>query len=34
MAFAGPVLLKRIPDDPAKRKLINIEEYIFRMAEV
>ncbi len=28
MAFAGPVLLKRIPDDPAKRKLINMDQYI------
>ena len=28
MAFAGPVLLKRIPDDPAKRKLINIDQYM------
>ncbi len=27
MAFAGPVLLKRIPDDPAKRRLIRYSDY-------
>ncbi len=27
MAFAGPVLLKRIPDDPAKRKLFRYADY-------
>ncbi len=28
MAFAGPVLLKRIPDDPAKRKYFNLVDYM------
>ena len=27
MAFAGPVLLKRIPDDPARRKRITYTDY-------
>ncbi|MGN6366728.1 MAG: NADH-quinone oxidoreductase subunit NuoF [Phycisphaerae bacterium] len=28
MAFNGPVLLKRIPDDPAQRKLVKYADYV------
>ncbi len=28
MAYAGPVLLKRIPDDPTKRKLLRYADYV------
>src|SRR5438876_3687532 len=28
MAFTEPVLLKRVPDDPGKRKLVAYDEYV------
>src|SRR5271170_6382207 len=28
MAFNGPVLLKRIPDDPSQRKLVKYADYV------